>query len=132
MGPGLKMTRNGQRLLMLIDADPARRRTVTTVAARGGWRTITADDGASALSMMATQDGMQLDAILLDHEAEDTDPAPVIAELRAYRPQLPILLITSHASVMNAVSAMRSGTRASGRSGVPGTAACGSERGPTA
>lgn len=109
MGPGLNMTRNGQRLLMLIDADPARRRTVTTVAARGGWRTITADDCASALSVMATQDGMQLDAILLDHEAEDTDPAPAIMELRAYRPQLPILLITSHASVMNAVSAMRSG-----------------------
>ncbi|PZQ60100.1 MAG: sigma-54-dependent Fis family transcriptional regulator [Sphingomonas taxi] len=103
------MTRNGQRLLMLIDGDAGRRRTVTALAARGGWRTIVADDGAGALATLATHDGMQLDAILLDQSAADADAAPVIAQLRAYRPQLPILLLTAHASVSDAVSAMRSG-----------------------
>jgi DNA-binding NtrC family response regulator len=109
MGPGLNMTRNGQRLLMLIDADAAQRRTVATIAARGGWRTLAADDVTAALATLATEDGMQLDAIVLDHGAEDVEPAPTIAELRAYRPQLPILLLTAHASVASAVAAMRSG-----------------------
>lgn len=103
------MTRNGQRLLMLIDGDATRRRTVASLAARGGWRTISADDVGSALAMLATQDGMQLDAILLDHAGEEGDAAQAITELRAYRPQLPILLLTAHASVADAVNAMRSG-----------------------
>ncbi|WP_310098338.1 sigma-54 dependent transcriptional regulator [Sphingomonas sp. BE138] len=103
------MTRNGQRLLMLVDADAGRRRTVATIAARSGWRTIGVDDGGHALATLATEDGMQLDAIMLDHGAGDVEPAPLIAQLRAYRPQLPILLLTAHASVASAVEAMRSG-----------------------
>ncbi|WP_375249709.1 sigma-54-dependent transcriptional regulator [Sphingomonas sp.] len=107
------MTRNGQRLLMLIDDDAARRRQVATIAARAGWRTIFANDGEMALAMFGTQDGMQLDAILLDHREDspidDHGAAPLIAQLRAYRPQLPILMLTGSASVAQAVAAMRSG-----------------------
>ncbi|GAA4215117.1 sigma-54 dependent transcriptional regulator [Sphingomonas endophytica] len=109
MGPGQTMTRNGQRLLMLIDAEAAQRRVVATIAARGGWRTIMAEDAAGALATLATEDGMQLDAILLHHAEADVEPAPVITQLRAYRPQLPILLLTAHASVASAVEAMRAG-----------------------
>ena len=111
------MTRNGQRLLMLIDDDPAQRRQVASIAARAGWRSIFANDGEMALAMFGTQDGMQLDAILLDTRSVDgamigdepQDPAPLIAQLRGYRPQLPILLLTGHASVAQAVGAMRAG-----------------------
>ena len=60
------MTRNGQRLLMLIDDEPAQRRLVSALAARGGWRSVFASDGEMAIAMLGTQDGMQLDAIVLD------------------------------------------------------------------
>lgn len=103
------MTRNGQRLLMLVDEDATQRRFVASIAARAGWRSIFAADGDEALATLGTQDGMQLDAVLLDHWSQDLDPAPIIAELRAYRPQLPILLLTAHASVAHAVEAMRAG-----------------------
>jgi DNA-binding NtrC family response regulator len=52
---------------------------------------------------------MQLDAILLDHSSPDTDAVPLIAELRARRPALPILMFTANGSVAHAVSAMRAG-----------------------
>ena len=103
------MTRNGQRLLMLIDEDAAQRRLVASIATRGGWRSIFAADAEGAVATLATQDGMQLDAVLLDHWSDEIDPAPLIAELRAYRPQLPILLLTAQPSVAHAVEAMRSG-----------------------
>ena len=103
------MTRNGQRLLMLIDEEPAQRRLVAALAARGGWRTIFANDGETALATLGTHDGMALDAIVLDHWSEEIDAAPLIAELRANRPGLPILLLTAYGSVANAVSAMRAG-----------------------
>ncbi len=103
------MTRNSQRLLMLIDDEPAQRRLVTAIAARRGWRTVCASDGETALATLGTPDGMALDAIVLDHWAPDFDAAGLIAELRANRPMLPILLLTANGSVAAAVSAMRAG-----------------------
>lgn len=103
------MTRNGQRLLMLIDDEPAQRRLVSALAARGGWRSVFASDGEMAIAMLGTQDGMQLDAILLDHWTPDADAAGLIAELRARRPALPVLMLTANGSVAQAVDAMRAG-----------------------
>jgi len=103
------MTRNGQRLLMLIDDEPAQRRLVSALAARGGWRSVFASDGEMAIAMLGTRDGMQLDAILLDHWTPDADAAGLIAELRARRPALPVLMLTANGSVAQAVGAMRAG-----------------------
>ena len=103
------MTRNGQRLLLLIDDEPAQRRLVSALAARAGWRSIFAADGEMAIATLGTQDGMQLDAIVLDHWAPDADATALIAELRARRPALPILMLTANGSVAHAVAAMRSG-----------------------
>ncbi|MFZ5746025.1 MAG: sigma-54-dependent transcriptional regulator [Pseudomonadota bacterium] len=103
------MTRNGQRFLMLIDDEPAQRRLVAAIAARRGWRTIFAGDPETAIAMLGTPDGMALDAIVLDHWAPECDAEELIAELRARRPQLPILMLTANSSVAAAVAAMRSG-----------------------
>ncbi|OWK33552.1 sigma-54-dependent transcriptional regulator [Sphingomonas dokdonensis] len=103
------MTRNGQRMLMLIDDEPAQRRLVAALAARGGWRTIFAGDAETAIAMLGTQDGMRLDAILFDQWGEDADASVLIAELRARRPALPVLVVTANGSVAHAVSAMRAG-----------------------
>ena len=109
------MTRNGQRLLLLIDDEPAQRRLVAALAARSGWRTIFATPGEQAIATLGTQDGMQLDSVILDHWADDaaeTDgwgATELITELRARRPALPILVLTANGSVAAAVAAMRAG-----------------------
>lgn len=103
------MTRNGQRLLMLIDDEPAQRRLVAALAARRGWRAVFAQDGEMAIAMLGTQDGMQLDAILLDHWAPEADASALIAEIRERRPALPLLMLTANGSVAQAVGAMRAG-----------------------
>jgi len=103
------MTRNGQRLLLLIDDEPAQRRLVSAIAARAGWRTIFASDGEMGVATLGTQDGMQLDAILLDHMGVDDEAAKLIGELRERRPALPVLVLTANASAAHAVAAMRAG-----------------------
>ncbi|MEG3163639.1 sigma-54 dependent transcriptional regulator [Sphingomonas sp. PB2P19] len=103
------MTRNGQRLLLLIDDEPAQRRLVAALAARNGWRAIFAADGEMAIATLGTQDGMQLDAIVFDHWAPTADAGGVIAALRERRPALPILMLTANGSVAHAVAAMRAG-----------------------
>jgi DNA-binding NtrC family response regulator len=103
------MTRNGQRLLMLIDDEPAQRRLVAAIAARRGWRAVFANDGEMAIAILGTQDGLQLDAILLDHWAPEADAAALIADIRERRPALPLLMLTANGSVAQAVGAMRAG-----------------------
>ncbi len=101
------MAPNGTRMLMLVDDEPAQVRFVSALAARAGWRTVIAGDPETAIAMLGTRDGMMLDAILID--LPDDDVAALIAELRARRPALPILMLTANEAVDVAVGAMRAG-----------------------
>lgn len=103
------MARDGIPMLMLIDDEPAQRRLVSALAARAGWRTIFAGDGEAAIATLGTQDGMQLDAIILDQWSPDYEPAGLIRDIRERRPALPILVLTAHNNVAVAVAAMRAG-----------------------
>jgi DNA-binding NtrC family response regulator len=97
------------RLLMLVDDEPAQCRLVAAIAGRAGWRTVFARDAETAIAMLGTQDGMMLDAILLDQWVPGSDIASLIAELKSRRPALPILLMTAIGSNESAIDAMRAG-----------------------
>jgi DNA-binding NtrC family response regulator len=100
------MTPSGTRMLMLVDSEPAQARLVSALAARSGWRTVIATESEMAIAMLGTRDGMMLDAVLVDG---CDDIGPLIAELHARRPALPILMMTADNSVDLAVAAMRAG-----------------------
>jgi len=97
------------RLLMLIDDEPAQCRLITALAAREGWRTVIARDSETAIAMLGTRQGMQLAAIVLDQWVPGDDACTLIAELKSRRPALPILMLTTSASPLLAVEAMRAG-----------------------
>nr|WP_298926386.1 sigma-54 dependent transcriptional regulator [uncultured Erythrobacter sp.] len=97
------------RLIMLIDDEPAQSRLISAIAARDGWRTIVASDPETAIAMLGTREGMQLSAILLDQWVPGDDACSLIAELKERRPALPILMLTTSASPLLAVEAMRAG-----------------------
>ena len=98
-----------QRLLMLIDDEPAQCRLISALASREGWRTVIARDSETAIAMLGTRQGMQLSAIILDQWVPGDDACGLIAELKSRRPQLPILMLTTSASPLLAVEAMRAG-----------------------
>ena len=101
------MTPNGSQMLMLVDGDPAHLRLVSALAQRGGWRTVSAAGEDMALARLASRDGQQLDAVLIDHSGGDV--TALIAAMRAKRPDLPIVALTANGSVESAVAAMRAG-----------------------
>ncbi len=103
------MNEEKTRLLMLVDDEPAQCRLVSTIAARAGWRTIFASDAEMAIAILGTQDGMMLDAVILDQALPGADSASLIAELKSNRPALPIMLMTSIGSSESAIEAMRAG-----------------------
>lgn len=98
-----------QRLLMLIDDEPAQSRLVTALAAREGWRTLVVKDSETAIATLGTRQGMQLSAIILDQWVPGDDACALIAELKDRRPAVPILMLTTSTSPLLAVEAMRAG-----------------------
>ena len=103
------MAETEARLVMLIDDEPAQCRLITALAAREGWRAIIARDSDSAIAMLGTRQGMLLSAIILDQWVPGDDACDLIAELKSRRPALPILMLTTSASPLLAVEAMRAG-----------------------
>lgn len=98
-----------QRLLMLIDDEPAQSRLITALAAREGWRTLVVDEAEKAIATLGTRQGMQLSAIILDQWVPGDSACELIAELKQRRPALPILMLTASTSPLLAVEAMRAG-----------------------
>ncbi|MBN8500878.1 MAG: sigma-54-dependent Fis family transcriptional regulator [Sphingomonadales bacterium] len=98
-----------QRTLMLIDDEPAQSRLITALAQREGWRTVVVNDSETAIATLGTRQGMQLNAIILDQWVPGDEACVLIAELRSRRPALPILMLTTSASPLLAVEAMRAG-----------------------
>ncbi len=98
-----------QRLLMLIDDEPAQCRLISALAAREGWRTLVVRDSETAIATLGTRQGMALQAIILDQWVPGDDACSLIAELKGRRPALPILMLTTSASPLLAVEAMRAG-----------------------
>lgn len=98
-----------QRLLMLIDDEPAQSRLISALAAREGWRTVIVRDAETAIATLGTRQGMQLSAIILDQWVPGEDACALISELKSRRPALPILMLTTSTSPLLAVEAMRAG-----------------------
>jgi DNA-binding NtrC family response regulator len=97
------------RLLMLVDDEPAQSRLISALTAREGWRTLVVRDAETAIATLGTRQGMQLAAIILDQWVPGDDACQLIAELKERRPALPILMLTTSASPLQAVEAMRAG-----------------------
>ena len=95
--------------MMLIDDEPAQSRLITALASREGWRTLVVNDSETAVATLGTREGMQLAAIILDQWVPGDDACTLIAELKSRRPGLPILMLTTSASPLLAVEAMRAG-----------------------
>lgn len=97
------------RCLLLIDDEPAQRRLVTAIGARAGWSVRGAADVDGAAAILAETEGPPIDAILLDHWLPGDEGTQLIEQIRALKPELPLLVMTAQTSVATAVEAMRAG-----------------------
>jgi DNA-binding NtrC family response regulator len=103
------MRPDATRCLLLIDDEPAQRRLVTAIGARAGWWVTGASDVEAATRIMRDPEAPKIDAILLDHWLPGAAGSAIIEQIRAERPDLPLLILTAQTSVAVAVDAMRAG-----------------------
>ncbi|MGE0178902.1 MAG: sigma-54-dependent transcriptional regulator, partial [Sphingomonas sp.] len=97
------------RCLLLIDDEPAQRRLISAIGARAGWWVRGANDIDQAREMVADPQEPKWDAILLDHWLPGEEGAALIREVKALKPDLPLLVLTAQSTVACAVDAMRAG-----------------------
>jgi DNA-binding response OmpR family regulator len=73
---------------------------------RRGFATAVVDNGAAALDATATE---RPDTVLLDVRLPGLDGVAVLAALRQRYPDLPVILLTGHASTGSGIEGMRLG-----------------------
>lgn len=91
--------------VLIVDDEPALRRGLAR-ALMGAFDVLTAEDGASALGLLATT---RVDAVLLDLGLPGPGGAGTLARLRADHPETEVVVMAAHDEVEAALAAVRAG-----------------------
>ena len=95
-----------QRTILVVDDDAAQRRLLGDFIGSLGFRTVEADSAEAALERIRRAPP---DMVLLDVRLPKMDGITALGEIRKMAGNLPVLLITAHGHLRQAVEAMKSG-----------------------
>ena len=93
-------------VLLVVDDEANIRRILELSLGDLGYRVLTASTAAQASRRMADE---RVDLLLTDLQLPDRSGLELLAEVRAARPDLPVILITAYGTVESAVQAIRAG-----------------------
>lgn len=99
------MTSDGLTIL-IVDDEVNMRRILDATLHREGYRTVTAEHGAGALSVLKSQ---PVDIVLTDLKMPGIDGMTLLRECNAQYPGIPLIMLTAHGTVETAVEAMKIG-----------------------
>ncbi len=97
-----------QASILVIDDEPNLRNTLSVILQRGGYQVTTAANGAEALQRL--KNGI-FDMAFLDLKLPDTSGLELLPNIRGIYPDMPILILTAHATLNSAIEAVRKGAR---------------------
>jgi two-component system, NtrC family, response regulator len=92
--------------ILVVDDDPSFRRVVDFTLKEEGYEPTLAANGREAREMFARGD---FSAVITDVLMPEVSGLELLRELRAVAPEVPVLVVTAHAAVDDAVAAMREG-----------------------
>ena len=92
---------------VLIVDDEAKFRDILSLALqRAGYRTLAAEDGRSALAALETE---SVDVVMTDLRMPQLDGHSLLAAVRQRWPSLPVIVVTAHATLKDAVRTIKDG-----------------------
>jgi two-component system, NtrC family, response regulator AtoC len=91
--------------ILVADDEPNLRRVLSAILSREGYEILQASDGEQALELA----GRGVDAIITDLKMPRIDGMTVLRRVAAEVPDVPVIIITAHGSVDNAVAAVKAG-----------------------
>jgi DNA-binding NtrC family response regulator len=92
--------------LLVVDDDSLIRRSLGEMLRREGYAVVEAAGGAEALKLAGTA---APNLVITDFNMPEIDGLQLLRELRAKKPDLPVILVTGYGTVEQAVEAMKNG-----------------------
>ncbi|HEX4340358.1 MAG TPA: sigma-54 dependent transcriptional regulator [Polyangiaceae bacterium] len=92
--------------ILVVDDEPNLRRVLSAQLARDGYDVHTAEDGEQALGILAEH---HIDLVITDLRMPKVDGMELLRRALAMDPELPVVMITAHGTVDNAVEALKTG-----------------------
>jgi two-component system, NtrC family, response regulator GlrR len=99
-------TKNGKASLLLVDDDPDLLRLLTIRLKSNGYQVTAVESGQRALAAIAAA---RPDLVLTDLRMEGMDGMALFEEIQAAYPGLPVIILTAHGSIPDAVGAVKRG-----------------------
>ena len=93
--------------ILIVDDEQDIRLSLRGVLEDEGYAVREAESGAQCLGML--EKGVPPDLVFLDIWLGDSDGMKILPQIKAMRPDLPVVMITGHGTVENAVAAIRMG-----------------------
>ncbi|MGC4067798.1 MAG: sigma-54 dependent transcriptional regulator [Polyangiaceae bacterium] len=95
-----------KKQILVVDDEPNLRRVLSALLARDGYDVETAEDGAQALEVLAEH---HIDMVITDLRMPRVDGMELLRQALTMDPELPVVIITAHGTVDNAVEALKTG-----------------------
>ena len=100
------MAKNGKAALLLVDDDPDLLRLLTIRLKANGYGVTAVESGQRALASIAAS---RPDLVLTDLRMEGMDGMALFHEVQGAYPGLPVIILTAHGSIPDAVAAVKRG-----------------------
>ncbi len=94
--------------VLVVDDDPAMRRTCARALGHDGWDVVLAESGKAAIAMLRNP-GEAFDCIVSDVHMPEVDGFQLVAAIRSHDDDIPVLLMTGDPSLDGAVRAIDTG-----------------------
>ncbi|VAW89288.1 Flagellar two-component response regulator FleR [hydrothermal vent metagenome] len=92
--------------VLVVEDDLTLREALRDTLDLAGYDVTTAEDGSAALDVLSSK---EIGLVISDVQMRPMDGNVLLKKIKSNNPELPVLLMTAHGSVQNAVEAMREG-----------------------
>lgn len=100
------MTARKPANLLLVDDDPSLLKLLGMRLTSEGFQVTTAESGQEALRLLARE---KIDLVISDLRMDEMDGMALFAEIQKYQPGMPVIILTAHGSIPDAVAATQQG-----------------------
>ncbi|MBD2796591.1 two-component system response regulator GlrR [Xenorhabdus sp. 18] len=100
------MTARNSAHLLLVDDDPGLLKLLGMRLTSEGFRVTTAESGHEALRLLARE---KVDLVISDLRMDEMDGMALFAEIQKQHPGMPVIILTAHGSIPDAVAATQQG-----------------------
>ena len=88
--------------ILVVDDSPTERFAMTEALKRHGYEVVTAESGAEALRILARD---KVELVVSDLRMDEMDGLQLFSEIQKVHPGMPVIILTAHGSIPDAVAA---------------------------